>query len=144
MDYLGFEIWHLSNLWQKQMGKELQGVNLTHVQFLILKSVYELEVIHEEKTQIKISKKARTNVMMTSKVIRSLEMKDFLKRDIHANDKRALRVSITKEGKKTLRKAINIVDEFEKKFFNKIEKKKRFGKEINRTAKANKENLHKS
>lgn len=124
MDYLGFTIWELSNEWQKQLLKELEPLSITHVQFLILKAVYELEVNHEENTQIKIAAQAKTDVMMTSKVIRTLIKKDLLERLAHANDKRAYRVHITKTGKKTLRKALNIVEPFDEKFFKKISDKK--------------------
>lgn len=127
---MGFTIWELSNEWQKQLSVKLKEIDLTHVQYLILKAVYELEVNHEEKTQVKISNQARTNIMMTSKVIRSLEDKNFLDRYNHAGDKRAFRVTISKKGKKALRKAINIIEEFEKEFFNSLEKKKKIQKTL--------------
>ena len=138
MDYLGFTIWELSNEWQKQLLVKLEEINITHVQFLILKAVYELEVHHEEKTQIRVSDKAKTNIMMTSKVIRTLIKKGYLTRYEHAIDKRAFRVSITKEGKKILRKSINVVDSFEKEFFQSLSKKKIFKKELKRLVKKNK------
>jgi len=125
LSYLGFTIWELSNEWQKQLTTELKAIDLTHVQFLILKAVYELEVNHEEKTQVKIAQQARTNIMMTSKVIRSLEKKEYIDRYNHAGDKRAFRITISKKGKKVLRKSINIIENFEKEFFSTLEKKKK-------------------
>ncbi len=135
MDYLGFSIWELSNEWQKQLLKELSDLGITHVQFLILKSVYTLEVNHEEKTQIRVAKQAKTDVMMTSKVIRALITKGLLVREQHAIDKRAFRISLTKPGRKVLRKSINTVETFEKSFFKSIEKQNKLKKELNKLTK---------
>lgn len=135
MDYLGFSLWEVSNLWQKELQKRLGELNITHVQFLILQAVYELEVNHEEKTQIRIAKQAKTDVMMTSKVVRTLIKKEFLERDLHAIDKRAFRISITKEGKKTLKKGIAIVSDFDNTFFKTAKSPKKLKKELSRVAK---------
>lgn len=135
MDYLGFSLWEASNLWQKELQKRLSELNITHVQFLILKAVYELEVNHEEKTQIRIAKQARTDVMMTSKVVRTLIAKELLVRDLHAIDKRAFRISITKEGKKTLKKGIDIVSNFDETFFKPAKSVKKLKKEIDKVSK---------
>lgn len=140
MDYLGFTIWGLSNEWQKQLLKELEPIEITHVQFLILKAVYELEVTHEENTQIRISKQAKTDVMMTSKVIRTLIEKDYLERETHVIDKRAFRVNLTTKGKKTLRKAINIVEPFDEKFFKTLDRSKKLKKSLDKLAKKARKN----
>ena len=102
---------------------------------MILKSVYTLEVNHEEKTQIKVAKQAKTDVMMTSKVIRALIAKGLLVREQHAIDKRAFRISITKPGRKVLRRSINIVELFEASFFKSLEKQKKLKKDINKLTK---------
>lgn len=135
MDYLGFSLWEVSNLWQKELQKRLGELNITHVQFLILKAVYELEVNHEEKTQIRIAKQARTDVMMTSKVIRTLIDKNLLERDLHAIDKRAFRISITKEGKKTLKRGMEIVNGFDNSFFKPAKSVKKLQKDLNKISK---------
>lgn len=132
MEYLGFSLWEASNLWQKELLKRLSEVNVTHVQFLILKAVYELEVNHEEKTQIRIAKQAHTDVMMTSKVIRTLLEKELLERDLHAIDKRAFSISITKQGKKTLKKAMDVVANFDEEFFKPVKSTKKLQKEIDK------------
>ena len=139
-DNLGYTIWELSNEWQKQLMKELKPLHLTHVQFLILKAVYQLEINHEEKTQIKISQLARTNVMMTSKVIRALLEKEYLMREVHEGDSRAFRVSTTKKGRKILRKGINLIEDFEKSFFSTLEKKKKLTKNLQKLVDKQKQN----
>jgi DNA-binding MarR family transcriptional regulator len=135
MDYLGFSLWEASNLWQKELQKRLSELNITHVQFLILKAVYELEVNHEEKTQIRIAKQARTDVMMTSKVVRTLIQKELLERDLHAIDKRAFRISITKQGKRALKKGMDVVADFDKTFFESTKSAKKLKKEIDKVSK---------
>ena len=105
MDYLGFKLWDLSNKWQKELLKKLTILNITHVQFLLLKAIYELQVQQEDTTQIKISKQASTDIMMTSKVIRTLQQKGFVDKVPHRMDKRAFTITITKNGKKSLKKA---------------------------------------
>ena len=135
MDYLGFSLWEASNLWQKELLKRLSEVNITHVQFLILKAVYELEVNHEEKTQIRIAKQARTDVMMTSKVIRTLIDKGLLERDLHAIDKRAFRISITKQGKKNLKRGMEVVNNLDNSFFKAAKSVKKLKKDLDKVSK---------
>jgi MarR family transcriptional regulator, organic hydroperoxide resistance regulator len=93
----GFLLWQLNNIWQRQIIKSLKEFNLTHVQFVILTSLYWLETHNEKTTQISIAKFAHADVMMTSKVLRTLEEKKLIKRTDDKVDTRAKVIKITEK-----------------------------------------------
>jgi MarR family transcriptional regulator, organic hydroperoxide resistance regulator len=114
----GFLVWQLSNLWQRQIGLILQPMDLTHGQFIILASTYWLGRQGKAHTQVQISKQAQTDIMMTSKVVRTLEEKGYLVRLSNPNDTRERLVRITKEGIDAIGKAQIAITRFEDAFFS--------------------------
>lgn len=113
----GFLLWQVSNLWQRAIKKALEEDGLTHVQFVILAGVYWLSLHEKETTQANIAAHAKTDVMMTSKVVRSLEAKGLLSRLPHPTDTRANRVGLTPDGELLLRSAMKKVESFDALFF---------------------------
>lgn len=117
----GFLIWQITNLWQRKMNTALKNVDLTHVQFVLLAGVAWLERFKDPITQIKLAKHAKTNIMMTSKVIRTLEKKKLIIREECKNDTRAKCILLTNEGYQKVQNAIDIVQEVDKEFFKDME-----------------------
>jgi MarR family transcriptional regulator, transcriptional regulator for hemolysin len=114
---VGFLLWQITNLWQRKMNSALKELDLTHVQFALLAGVAWLERFEKPITQVRLAKYANTNIMMTSKVIRTLEKKGLILRDECEADTRAKCVSLTKEGIQRFEKALNIVRAVDEKFF---------------------------
>ena len=129
-DATGFLIWQVHNFWQREIKKNLREFDLTHTQFVILASTYWLILKNKMVTQIEIAQHAKTNVMMTSNVIRTLEKKRFLEREEHPTDTRAKIVVVTKEGAKVLKKAVKKVETFDQAFFGKIKNVTNFNKDL--------------
>ncbi len=78
---LGFTLWQVSNLWQRELRKKLFPLNLTHAQYLLLQSVCRLSEDKDlEITQIRLAQDTDSDKMMVSKVLRTLETKKLLKR----------------------------------------------------------------
>jgi DNA-binding MarR family transcriptional regulator len=69
-------------------------------------------------TQVQLASHTRADVMMTSKVLRSLEKKAYVRRDIHPTDTRAKCVALTKTGREVLFNAIELVEEIDGEFFS--------------------------
>jgi len=103
--------WYLlrkvSNLRQKKMNDVLRSFDLTHVQFIILAYAYHHHKSQSNSylTQTHIAHEGQLEVMMTSKVIRTLEKKWFIHRNKNDKDLRAYHISITKEGIKIFEEA---------------------------------------
>lgn len=113
----GVLFWKITYLWQRKMNKALKDVDLTHTHLALLSGVVWLEKQGETITQTKLANFTKTNVMVTSKIIRILENKGFIERINEGKDPRAKYVYITQEGLKTLQKASEISEEVNMEFF---------------------------
>ncbi|MGJ4788995.1 MarR family transcriptional regulator [Leptospira koniambonensis] len=117
-DSPGFLLWQVTNLWQREIRKVLEPLDLTHAQFVLLAVTHWLELHEEETTQIKIADRAKTDPMTTSTVLRTLESKKLVKRISHQTDTRAKLVKTTSEGQKVLKQAVKVVEDFDEDFFS--------------------------
>ena len=121
---VGFVFWKTTLLWQKKITECLKPLNITHVQFVLLAGLGWLQNKNSEVTQMMLAHHAEVDVMMTSKVIRSLEAKNLIVRHQHSTDTRAKSLSLTPPGRKLLEKALIIVEEADKVFFKPIQPNK--------------------
>jgi DNA-binding MarR family transcriptional regulator len=116
----GFLLWQAGNVWQRKIKTVLDPVGLTHVQYLLLDSLDQLGGKKHPVSQVKLARKAGTDVMMTSKVVRLLMKKKFVGRKSDEKDARAFQLELTREGARAILKAKKIVAKNEGKFFSKI------------------------
>lgn len=116
----GFLLWQVSNLWQRKMNAGLSGLGLTHVQFVLLAGIVWLSQSKETITQAKLANHAKTDIMMTSKVLRALEKRGLVKRETDARDTRAKSLAITSEGYNLTLEAIKIVENIDTDFFQSL------------------------
>jgi DNA-binding MarR family transcriptional regulator len=117
----GFLLWQVSNLWQRKMNSGLSKLGLTHVQFVLLAGIVWLSKGQETVTQAKLASHAKTDIMMTSKVIRALEQRGLVKREVDSKDTRAKSLTITPEGHDLTVAAIHIVDRIDNDFFSTLD-----------------------
>jgi DNA-binding MarR family transcriptional regulator len=117
-DNLGFLLWQVTNLWQREIKKALERFNLTHAQFVVLASAHQLDQQATPVTQMALAEHARIDKMMASKLLRTLEAKGLLVRAEHEHDTRAKVIALTPIGTKTLVQAAWAVEEFDKVFFS--------------------------
>lgn len=117
---LGFVFWQVSNLWQRKIGEVLKPLNLTHVQFVLLAGIGWFNKTHISATQTMLAQHAKTDIMMTSKVVRTLEAKKLIIREIHSTDTRAKSLVLTQAGAKLLTQALAIVEHVDEIFFKEL------------------------
>lgn len=134
-DSTGFLLWRTHNFWQRELRKCLKPFDLTHTQFVILASSHWLTLQQEEVTQVEIAEHAKTDVMLTSNVIRALEKKTFITRAEHSIDTRAKKVFLTDLGVSILGKAVKKVESFDRLFFNKLADSEVFNGELKKLMK---------
>lgn len=106
----GFLLWHLTLRWQREIVAALQSFGLTHVQFVLLASTWWLNTHDQQPTQAALAAHAGTDVKMTSQVIRTLEKKGLVTRDVDIADTRARRLVVTAAGASLAPRAIEIVE----------------------------------
>lgn len=126
----GFLLWKTTNLWQREIRRNLKKYDLTHTQFVVLASSYWLSQNNENLTQVEIAEFIEIDKMMNSNVIRKLIEKKLLNRTEHKIDTRAKVIKLTEKGIEILKKAIVEVEKFDELFFGKISDKKLFNKEL--------------
>jgi DNA-binding MarR family transcriptional regulator len=116
-DSPGFLLWHATLRWQRGIAQALAPLDLTHVQFVLLACTWWLNEQGERPTQIALAAQAGTDVKMTSQVVRSLERKRLIEREVDATDTRARRLHVTEHGAELAMRAIGIVEQVDSTFF---------------------------
>jgi DNA-binding MarR family transcriptional regulator len=106
----GFLLWHLTLRWQREVAVVLKPLGLTHVQFVLLASTWWLNTHAQQPNQAVLAAHAGTDVKMTSQVIRTLEQKGLITRDVDAADTRARRLVVTEAGTALAPQAIEAVE----------------------------------
>jgi DNA-binding MarR family transcriptional regulator len=92
-------------------------LDLTHVQFVLLACTWWLNEQGERPNQIALAVQAGTDIKMTSQVLRSLERKGLIEREVDTADTRARRVRVTKGGARLAPRAIAVVEQVDSEFF---------------------------
>ena len=119
----GFVLWQVAAVWQRALRAALAEVGLTHAQFVLLASAWWLEEHAAERggepvTQVLVAAHARTDVVMTSEVLRTLERKGLLRRLRHPTDARAKHIALTPAGRRLARRAVALVEAADDAFFS--------------------------
>lgn len=113
----GFLLWHLTLAWQRAVTAALQPLDLTHVQFVLLACAWWLGSHGQVPNQLQLARQAGTDVKMTSQVLRRLEAKGLLQRQVDPDDSRARRLRLTAAGTRLARRAIAAVEQADAEFF---------------------------
>ena len=110
-------LWQVTNTWERKQRAALREVDLTHVQFVLLATLAWLTQEGQDVTQVVLSQFAKTDVMMTSQVLRTLAAKGLLTREQHPVDTRAKVLTVTEAGHGVLERAITLVEQVDRDFF---------------------------
>jgi DNA-binding MarR family transcriptional regulator len=113
----GFLLWHLTLAWQRAVTAVLEPLQLTHVQFVLLACTWWMSGQGQVPNQLQLARQAGTDVKMTSQVVRRLEAKGLLDRQVDPDDSRARRLHLTAKGQRLARRAIAAVEEADARFF---------------------------
>lgn len=118
----GFLLWQVTNLWQREIRKALEKYDLTHSQFVLLASIHWLTQDKRNVTQILLSNHTQIDPMTTSTILRTLQTRGLISRQEHETDTRAKTVELTELGLNNIKQAIKTVEQFDKQFFNSLDK----------------------
>ncbi len=116
-DSTGYLLGQVTLLWQRRHKKVLDPLNLTQTQFVLLTALAWLSKENDYVTQVDIANQGNADRMMVSKVLRTLEDKQFIERNEHPTDTRAKVIVMTKQGAKVLQKALIAIEETDIDFF---------------------------
>ena len=119
-DSPGFLLWHVTLRWQRDIATALAPLGLTHVQFVLLATTWWLNSRGQHPNQLTVARQAGTDVKMTSQVLRKLETKGLIRRDVDTADTRAKRLRVTGRGADLAVQALAAVEAADAKFFQPI------------------------
>jgi DNA-binding MarR family transcriptional regulator len=114
---VGFVMWRIVGRYQREMDRALAAIDLTHLQFMLLALVAWFGRSGQAVTQIDLARSGGIQPMQVSQTIRVLETKKLLSRTRSSTDTRAKRVEVTSAGLKSLRNAMPIAIEIQRKLF---------------------------
>lgn len=106
----GFLLWRVTLAWQRAMRAALAPHDLTHVQFVLLASLWWLETHSGAPSQQRLAQQAGTDPMMTSQVLRKLADRGLLDREVDPDDSRARLLRLTDSGRALVRVALADVE----------------------------------
>ncbi|MBS3904955.1 MAG: MarR family transcriptional regulator [Simkania sp.] len=113
----GFLLWQVSTQWRRHIESALATVGLTHSQFVLLASVGWLTRNDHNITQVELARHCKTDITMTSQVLRTLEKKGYIRRHQHKNNERSKFPSLTTNGAKLIERALPLVETVDREFF---------------------------
>jgi DNA-binding MarR family transcriptional regulator len=116
----GFLLWHATLRWQRGIAAALTPLGLTHVQFVLLACTWWLNTHGEHPNQLTLARQAGTDVKMTSQVLRTLEHKGLIEREVDPADTRAKRLRVTSSGADLAPRAIAAVEHVDARFFEPV------------------------
>ena len=122
-DSPGYLLGQLTTLWQRKQKKVLDPLNLTQTQFVLLAALGWLSKKSKSVTQIDIANQSNADRMMVSKVLRTLEEKNFITRQEHETDTRAKTITMTTKGERILQKALIEIENADLDFFSALNSK---------------------
>ncbi|MBN0043832.1 winged helix-turn-helix transcriptional regulator [Streptomyces actuosus] len=120
-DSPGFLLWHATLRWQRDIAAALGPMDLTHVQFVLLACAWWLNTRGEHPNQLALARQAGTDVKMTSQVLRALEAKGLIEREVDPADSRAKRLRVTVAGAELAPRAITAVETVDARFFQPVD-----------------------
>jgi len=113
----GFLLWQIEMCWQRAANQLLSAYDLTYTQFIVLYISDFLSDLHENVYQHQVARFSRIDRMMTSRILASLEKKNFVERVKLSGDARAKLVNLTSKGKEVLDLSLRAVSDAEQSFF---------------------------
>jgi len=116
---VGFVLWRVVHRYTREVDRALVTLELTHLQFTTLAMAAWLARSVDPVTQSELAKFADIHPMQVSQILKTLELKRMVARARSTSDVRAKHIEITPLGIKTLRRAMPIVIEVQRRLFGK-------------------------
>jgi len=114
----GYLLWRTTLRWQRSIAGSLRPLELTHVQFVLLASVWWLtEYADVPPSQRQVADHAGVDVMMTSQVLRALATRALVTRTADPVDTRVKRLTVTAAGRRLAQQAVTVVEAADAAFF---------------------------
>jgi len=117
-DHTSFLLWQVNMAWQRKIKTALDPFELTHAQYLLLAALHWLSTQKKYVQQQDLANHILIDKMMTSKILRLMQRKGFVKRTKSKMDTRARNLIITEKGETVLAAAYKAMSKAESDFLS--------------------------
>ncbi|KAB1990418.1 MarR family winged helix-turn-helix transcriptional regulator [Streptomyces triticiradicis] len=107
----GFLVWRLSTKWRVAVDRAVGPLGLTHAQYSLVASLYGMHRAGEHPSQRRLADHTGLEPLYVSKLARSLEAAGLLDRTRDPSDPRAVRLTLTDDGREITLRAISVVQD---------------------------------
>ncbi|HEY8984113.1 MAG TPA: MarR family transcriptional regulator [Streptomyces sp.] len=105
----GYLVWRLANKWRVAVDRALTPYGLTHAQYVVLASLHGMRRTGLTPSQRQLADHTGLEALYVSKLARALESAGLLAREKDPKDPRAMRLTLTSEGRAVTTRAIGVV-----------------------------------
>ena len=105
----GFLVWRLSMKWRVTVDRAVGPLGLTHAQYSLLSSLLGMQRAGVQPSQRQLADHTGLEPLYVSKLARALEASGLVERTPDPADTRAVRLSLTDEGRAVTGRAVLIV-----------------------------------
>ena len=116
---IGLLIWQTSNLWQSKIRQSIIKYNISFNEYLILETLYNLDKILSNISQVDIIKHSFIDKSVVSSKLTQLNQKKLIKK-LKSLDNRSNKIKLSKEGLDIVEKLIVEIIKTENNLFNKL------------------------
>jgi len=142
-EYPGFLLLRASNIWYRSANNIMKKSGTTYTQFSILASLVYLSKEKNHINQKQIAQHAKLDIMMTSDVLKTLEIKKLVMRYPNPEDRRHNSIKITQKGADLVSEMFIKVEKADVKFFKILEDDiKHFTETMEKLISANFDNIY--
>jgi len=114
----GYLLWQVSNIRQRIINNGLKELKLTYPQFVIISGIHWLKQSNESVNQVKLIQFTKMDKSVVSSVLKSLEKRDLVIREVDQRDTRAKVLELSELGSSQLEKALIIIKNIDDSFFS--------------------------
>ncbi|MHA6627679.1 MarR family winged helix-turn-helix transcriptional regulator [Pseudonocardia sichuanensis] len=107
----GAVVWLLATRWRSAVDRALAPLGLTHAQYVLLAALHGLEQAGRQPTQRELAGETGLEPLYVSKLARALEAHDLVTRRRDPDDTRAVRLTLTDQGRASVRPAMRTAQE---------------------------------
>ncbi|MFG2935278.1 MarR family winged helix-turn-helix transcriptional regulator [Streptomyces sp. NPDC048282] len=105
----GYLVWRLSTKWRVAVDRAVAPLGLTHAQYAVMASLYGMGRTGLRPSQRELADHTGLEPLYVSKLARALETAGLVARARDPDDPRAIRLTLTDQGRDITRRAIGVV-----------------------------------
>src|SRR5262245_61450686 len=111
----GALVWRLSMKWRGGVDRAVAPLGLTRAPYSLLGSLYSMQRGGQRPTQRELADHTGLDALYVSKLARTLDEAGLIERTAHPDDTRAVQLSLTPRGRRTIEQAVVVVREVQEK-----------------------------